>query len=1159
MALLSDALRRQLEKTVIEARDVGEAGARAVTEHLAVQRPEPFAEMVPAERELRVQLRAHARQLGDPRKEGGEQETLRLVSECGYEHWHRMLFARFLAENGLLMHPEHDVPVTLAECEELAAEAGEQNGWALAGRFAARMLPAIFRPDDPVLRARLAPEHQQILEGLLAQLPPAVFASDDGLGWVYQFWQTKRNAEINQTGNRIGADELPAVTQFFTEPYMVRFLLHNTLGAWWAQKVLAERPELSRTAANEDELRKACALAGNDWGFLRFVREGDEAVWRPAAGPFDSWPERAADITVLDPCCGSGHFLVEAFRILVSIRMTEEHLTARDAADAVLRDNLFGLEVDERCTQIAAFNLALAAWIYPEAGGYRSLPDPHIACSGMSVGAKEEEWLKLAGQDERLRQGMRRLYQLFRDAPMFGSLIDARREFAAKPGTLEFEKGRFEDLQPLLARALAREEVLRDAAATEAGIAAQGMARAATLLAQGYTLVSTNVPFLFRTKQTDRLREYCGKHFAEGAQDLSSVFVQRCLELSAIGGTVALVTPQNWLSLVSYEEMRRKVLSTATLKLVVSLGPASFRDMNWWAANTALVVISKTTPAPNTLVTTLDASTTKIIEQKAAILQVAEPATSLQLSQLANPDARILVSGTLQGVLLEQYAEGLQGIATADYDRFGRCFWETPHLLHGWIFQQSTVGDTAHFGGREHVLFWENGAGELSKSPSARVQGLAGWRKQGVTVSQMRMLPVTRYTGEAWDNNAAVLVPKTSEHLPAIWTFCSSPDFLERVRRLDKQAKVTNATLTKVPFELDRWQQEAARRFPQGLPEAYSDDPTQWIFHGHPLPCAAGPTLEPPWSMPGTLDTKRPFTTQGAASVLHVATARLLGYRWPAELDSAMAVSSEARAWIAETRKLLDPADVDGIVCIPPVRGEQPAADRLHRLLALAFGAAWTPTMLSSLLDHVGFAGKTLEDWLRDGFFDQHCQLFHQRPFIWHIWDGRRRDGFAALVNYHKLDRKLLERLTYTVLGDDWIGRQRQGAKAAEPGAEDRLATAEALHAKLVMILQGEPPYDIFVRWKPLAAQPIGWEPDLNDGVRMNIRPFAEAGVLRKTPRIKWTKDRGVEPEGFRPANRFPWFWKDGQYTGERMNNLHYTTAQKRVARERGRLQDSAK
>jgi len=175
-----------------------------------------------------------------------------------------------------------------------------------------------------------------------------------------------------------------------------------------------------------------------------------------------------------------------------------------------------------------------------------------------------------------------------------------------------------------------------------------------------------------------------------------------------------------------------------------------------------------------------------------------------------------------------------------------------------------------------------------------------------------------------------------------------------------------------------------------------------------------------------------------------------------------------------------------------------------------------------------------LDVYLRDRFFQEHCELFHQRPFIWHIWDGRK-DGFSAQVNYHKLagpqGKKLLENLTYSYLGD-WITRQEAGVKNNESGADDRLLAAKELQDKLQAILQGKPPYDIFVRWKPLHQQPIGWTPDINDGVRMNIRPFmlAElsrgrrgAGVLRYPPKIKWTKDRGKEPK--RPIDDYPWFW----------------------------------
>ena len=122
--------------------------------------------------------------------------------------------------------------------------------------------------------------------------------------------------------------------------------------------------------------------------------------------------------------------------------------------------------------------------------------------------------------------------------------------------------------------------------------------------------------------------------------------------------------------------------------------------------------------------------------------------------------------------------------------------------------------------------------------------------------------------------------------------------------------------------------------------------------------------------------------------------------------------------------------------------------------------------------------------------------------------------------------------MTYSYL-QDWITAQAAAAKSSQTGADLRLAAAQALQDKLKLILAGEPPYDIFVRWKPLAEQAIGWNPDLNDGVRLNIRPFMTAGILRKNPNIKWTKDRGTEPK--RDKDQFPWFW-NGDTFAEQAN-----------------------
>jgi hypothetical protein len=475
-----------------------------------------------------------------------------------------------------------------------------------------------------------------------------------------------------------------------------------------------------------------------------------------------------------------------------------------------------------------------------------------------------------------------------------------------------------------------------------------------------------------------------------------------------------------------------------------------------------------------------------------------------------NPDARVSFE-LFEGLqLLSSFASNHQGLSTGDNPRFRRVFWEVPEFGKVWEGEQSTVETTQFYGGRNGILRWEGGRGELWRFGRENVEtlhnvdrrGEEAWNKCGVAVSQMGELPVTLFCGEKYDTNAAVLIPKNEKHLLALWAYCSSPEFNAKVRTVDQKLNVTNATLVKVPFDLAHWQRVSAEKYPNGLPEPASNDPTQWLFAGHPV------------------DSTAPF---------QVGVARLLGYRWPRQ--TGQTVSGAPPVPEDGLEKLVDE---DGIVCIPSVRGEAPAAERLRALLATAYGKAWSPAKLDELLSALDYAGSNLEDWLRNGFFDQHSKLFHHRPFIWQIWDGRK-DGFSALVNYHMLDHKLLEKLTYTYLGD-WIKKQQEAVANGEGGADDRLVKAQQLQDRLKLILEGEAPYDIFVRWKPLEQQPIGWHPDLNDGVRLNIRPFMEAAVLRKRPNIKWGKDRGKNPPGS------PW----GE---ERDNDRHLTLAEKQRAR----------
>jgi len=1151
---LDKALRGKLEKTVEKARDIVEIAVAEALTRLGISDGSAPSYLSDEERKLRNRLRAHGRQLGDAlNKESGKQETELLINEMSYEHWHRMLFARFLEQSDLLMY-DQNTHVTLDECFELAEEEADvKDGWELAGQLAQKMLPQIFRADSPVFEVKLSINHVNTLEELIAKLHEDTFQASDALGWCYQFWQNKKKKQVNESGVKIGAKELSPVTQLFTEPYMVSFLLDNALGAWWAKRRLSQ--DDLQTATSEQELRELAAIPGVPLDYLRFVKDENKAgskdeeasahspenaAWSLAAGDFDKWPENLSELKTLDPCCGSGHFLVAKFLMLVPMRMELEALTAKQAVDKVIAENIHGLELDQRCVELAAFALALEAWRYPGAGGYRQLPELQLACSGMSINEAQKEWKDLAKDDEELQGAIKWMQQTFKDAPTLGSLVDSSANFNGdqKPWDL---------LQPSQNSGPVSED-------TKA--VALGLSLTASLLNKGFHFIVTNPPYLGRGKQSNKLQKFCDERYPNSKADLSFVFVERMLKLLKDEGLLSVVTPQSWLHQPSYKFLRKKLINESELGLFIQLGANAFESISGEVVNVGLFNLNNSASIHSTF-NHLDSSHKKSAKDKSNFLTSCLVKNFTQSKFEDTPDNIIVLSDQNHDNYLSDFAESLAGINCGDSLRFQRSYWEIDCTLDKWSFQQAASNETKDYNGsytvfpwgdKDYVDFVESLDGRLGGSWK---RGEAAWGNKGIAVNRMGELYSTIYTGYIFDQNIAVIYPKAIEDFQTLFTYIQSPDFREDVRKINPNLAVSNSVLSHVNFDIEYWRKKSEEKYPNGLSQPYTNDPTQWIFHGHP--CA---------SVVWNEETKTTSISdlRQDDSVLQVAVARLLGYRWPAELDADMELAPEMREVIA-TNKVFDGlVDDDGIVCIPAIRGEKPAGDRLEAILHAAYGDEWSATILNNLLKSV--KSRDLNLWLHDKFFEQHSKLFQHRPFIWQIWDGLP-DGFSALVNYHMIDYKGLERLIYTYL-DDWISTQIQLEKDGDEGAELRLTAARNLREQLEAILVGESNdgslperkgLDIFVRWKSPAEQPIGWNPDLNDGVRLNIRPFMQAkdvgkkdaGILRSKPNIHWKKDRGTD------VSSAPWFdlgLKYGGKQGDRINDHHLTLAEKKAARD---------
>jgi hypothetical protein len=708
------------------------------------------------------------------------------------------------------------------------------------------------------------------------------------------------------------------------------------------------------------------------------------------------------------------------------------------------------------------------------------------------------------------------LYEHFQLAPELGSLLD--------PTTIKADvfTASFNDLQPVLKKALENEV---DTDQLERGVMAAGIAKAGDLLSRKYYIQITNVPYLGKGKQDKILSDYVLNKFPEAKADLATVFYERLFKISNHGGTICSVMPHNWLFLSTYKNYRKTFLNNNSWNFVIRLGEHSFENSEAAGAFACLIGITKKVPSKEHKFLGLNAANNRgeraiYASEKKELIKNSDLIILSQSEQLNNQDSVITFEKPFQGELLSKFADSHQGAHTFDVGRFRLYFWEMPVCMESWNFHSSSPSGLLEYSGYHFVSYKREENNEFGKiikaiandpNETRSVMWRAGhnaWGKQGIACAWMGTLPVSLYIGQIFDNSVAVIIPKKINHLLPIYCYLSSSKYLEEIRKINQKTQVADSTLVKVPFDLEHWQKIADDKYPDGWPKPYSDDPTQWIFHGHPI------------------KTDNP---------LQVAIARLLGYRWPAESESEMELADEAKTLIESVKAFDHLSDDDGIFCIPSVNAEQAGADRVRTFLQAVFAGEWNNNTIADLLEKEGASASNLEDWLRKEFFIQHCKVFQNRPFIWHIWDGRN-DGFSALVNYHKLDKENLSKLIYTYLGD-WIRMCEAKKRNEESGAEGLLSAALKLKEKLEAILHGEAPYDIFVRWKSIEEQPIGWEPDLNDGVRLNIRPFMEADVLRKKPNIKWGVDRGKNALGS--------FW------GEiRDNDKHLTIAEKRAARE---------
>ncbi len=368
--------------------------------------------------------------------------------------------------------------------------------------------------------------------GELAKLDADSWSDIQVIGWLYQYYNTQlkdETFELLKKNVKITKDRIGAATQLFTPEWIVRYMVENSLGRLWQEGhhdknlrmkwryYMDEAPQEPEVAAQLAELRRGYAALQ---------------------------PEQ---LTVLDPCMGSGHILVYAFDVLMDIYRSVGY-TDRDAVQSIMENNLYGLDIDDRAAQLAYFALMMKACEYDRRFLRRGV-QPHVCAIAESVPV-DEHLLDVFGTEKPLA---RQLVHTFANAKEYGSLlsVDLTQE------ELRRLSSRVDELE-----SSSQNSLLAMADSAQAVAVVKPLLQQSQILARKYDAVITNPPYMGGSGMNENLSRFVKEHYPDSKSDLFACFIERGNTMVKTNGLNCMVTMQSWMFLSSFEKMRCHILKT---------------------------------------------------------------------------------------------------------------------------------------------------------------------------------------------------------------------------------------------------------------------------------------------------------------------------------------------------------------------------------------------------------------------------------------------------------------------------------------------------------------------------------------------------------------------------------------------------------------------
>lgn len=960
------------------------------------------------------------------------------------------------------------------------------------------------------------------------------------IGWLYQYYNTEPKNKAFAKKGKITKEEVPAVTQLFTPDWIVRYMVENSLGRIWVE------------GHPDDELK-------SKWKYYLDEAEQEEFVQHELDKIKAEYATlKPEDIKLIDPCMGSGHILVYAFDVFMQI-YENAGWSQRDAAQSIIQNNIYGLDIDDRAAQISYFAVLMKARQYDRRILTRGI-EPNVYAVQESNGINRDQ-LKYFGagltdaEKSATLMQMEGLLHTLNDAKEYGSLLNV-------------ESYDWELLEKFVENTDTESQISFDTyGLDETAEQMKRLIKIGKVMAQKYEVVATNPPYAGTSNLSAKVNNFVKKNYPDSKADLFAVFIERCGEMLKKNGYQAMITQHSWMFLSSFEKLRVK-LQQRTIVNMAHLGARAFEEIGGEVVQTTSFVLQKDhrmnyIGAYCRLVepTTQQGKETLFLTGDNLYYAGQEKFRKIPGSPIAYWASPQIINAFSDNPSINEIGEAKAGMTTGDNERFLRVWFEVYFDKVGigyatseeaqqsskkWFPYNKGGGFRKWYGLNEIVVLWENNGSEIKNATKggrkiASVRSERLYFKESITWATLTSGMLSARYSEAGslfdDKGSSAFIPV--EYNKYVLAFMNSCVCNYILGMLNPTISFQSGNIGSLPIALPNNSEKKVNELTKDAIDICKKDwnqfETSWAFKKHPLLCYESDKVSVAfeiWSkecderfnrlkvseeelnrifldiyglqdelMPEVEDkdvtVRKADLQRDIKSLISYAVGCMFG-RYSPNIEGLAYAGGD---WHDSKYEIFIP-DKDN--CIPITDEEYFLDDivgRFVEFVKIVYGADTMEENLDYIAKALGNKGDTSREVIRNyflkDFYADHLKVYQKRPIYW-LFDSGKQNGFKALIYMHRYDADTVGRVRtdYLHKAQKYVETAMQSAQYTIDNATSASEKSKATKAVTKYTKQLAEMKIYDEAIAHVANQRI--EIDLDDGVKVNYAKFQGVEVAQE-------------------------------------------------------------